>query len=84
MEVYFKPQSRHLNVKVRSYRTDQEVFYRLLIYTNDVDLYQKIKNWKEFYNFSHPYGAIKSKPPYKKIRCTLKSVYNCLLKVKAS
>jgi hypothetical protein len=35
-----------------------------LAYTDDVDLYQKTKNWKEFYNFSRPFGAIKSKPPY--------------------
>jgi transposase len=39
--VYIKPRSPQLNGKVeRSHRSDQEEFYQLLTYTDDVDLYK--------------------------------------------
>jgi len=42
--VYIKPRSPQLNGKVeRSHRTDQEEFYQLLTYTDDVDLKKKIE-----------------------------------------
>ena len=42
--VYIKPRTPQLNGKVeRSHRTDQEEFYQLLTYTDDVDLN---KNWR--------------------------------------
>ena len=51
--VYIKPQSPQLNGKVeRSHRTDQEEFYQLLTYTDDVDLNQKLKAWEQFYNLN--------------------------------
>jgi transposase InsO family protein len=41
--VYIKPRSPQLNGKVkRSLRTDQEEFYQLLTYTDDVDLNEKL------------------------------------------
>jgi len=41
--VYIKPRSPQLNGKVeRSHRTDQEEFYQLLTYTDDVDLNKKL------------------------------------------
>ena len=47
--VYIKPRSPQLNGKVeRSHRSDQEEFYQLLIYTDDVDLNKKLSQWEEF------------------------------------
>lgn len=41
--VYIRPRSPQLNGKVeRSHRTDQEEFYQLLTYTDDVDLNEKL------------------------------------------
>ena len=56
--VYIKPRSPQLNGKVeRSHRSDQEEFYQLLTYTNDVDLNEKLAAWEQFYNLSRPHGA---------------------------
>jgi transposase InsO family protein len=44
--VYIKPRSPQLNGKVeRSHRTDQEEFYQLLTYSDDVDLNKKLEAW---------------------------------------
>ena len=73
--VYIKPRSPQLNGKVeRSHRTDQEEFYQLLTYTDDVDLNKKLKNWEEFYNFNRPHGVFEGKTPYEKLNSILKSI----------
>lgn len=73
--VYIKPRSPQLNGKVeRSHRTDQEEFYQLLTYTDDVDLNKKLKNWEEFYNFNRPHGAFEGKSPYEKLNSILKYI----------
>jgi len=73
--VYIKPRSPQLNGKVeRSHRTDQEEFYQLLSYTDDVDVNKKLKNWEEFYNFNRPHGAFEGKTPYEKLNSILKSI----------
>jgi transposase InsO family protein len=62
---YIKPRSPQLNGKVeRSHRSDQEEFYQLLSYKDDVDLEEKLQEWEKFYNFSRPHGAHKGKTPY--------------------
>ena len=67
--VYIKPRSPQLNGKVeRSHRSDQEEFYQLLDYTDDVDLKSKLAEWEKFYNFSRPHGAFKGKTPYEALR----------------
>jgi transposase InsO family protein len=53
---------------VRSHRSDQEEFYQLLTYRDDVDLEAKLKEWEGFYNFSRPHGAFKEKSPYEALR----------------
>ncbi len=71
--VYIKPGSPQLNGKVeRSHRSDQEEFYQLLTYTDDVDLNKKLATWEEFYNFNRPHGAHKGKTPYEALRAMLK------------
>ena len=63
--VYIKPRSPQLNGKVeRSHRSDQEEFYQLLTYKDDVDLEEKLAEWERFYNFSRPHGAHRGKTPY--------------------
>jgi len=70
--VYIKPRSPQLNGKVeRSHRTDQEEFYQLLTYTDDVDLNEKLKAWEIFYNFNRPHGAFEGKTPYEALKSTL-------------
>jgi transposase InsO family protein len=70
--VYIKPRSPQLNGKVeRSHRSDQEEFYQLLTYTDDVDLNKKLATWEAFYNFSRPHGAHDGKTPYEALRCLL-------------
>jgi len=70
--VYIKPRSPQLNGKVeRSHRTDQEEFYQLLTYTDDVDLNKKLTEWERFYNLDRPHGAFKGKTPYEALRSML-------------
>ena len=67
--VYIKPRSPQLNGKVeRSHRSDQEEFYQLLNYKNDVDLEKKLSEWEQFYNFARPHGAHKGNTPYESLR----------------
>ena len=69
--VYIKPRSPQLNGKVeRSHRTDQEEFYQLLTYTDDVDLNEKLEAWENFYNFNRTHGAFEGKTPYEALKCT--------------
>ena len=71
--VYIKPRSPQLNGKVeRSHRTDQEEFYQLLTYTDDVDLNNKLTEWEKFYNFNRPHGAFDGDTPYEALRSVLK------------
>lgn len=66
---YIKPASPQLNGKVeRSHRSDQEEFYQLLTYKDDVDLKAKLGEWERFYNLSRPHGAFKGKTPYEALR----------------
>jgi len=70
--VYIKPRSPQLNGKVeRSHRTDQQEFYQLLTYTDDVDLNIKLEAWERFYNFDRPHGAFAGKTPYEVLRSLL-------------
>ena len=67
--VYIKPRTPQLNGKVeRSHRTDQEEFYQLLTYTDDVDLNKKLAAWENFYNFSRPHGAHGGQTPYEALK----------------
>jgi len=70
--VYIKPRSPQLNGKVeRSHRSDQEEFYQLLSYKDDVDLNKKLDAWEQFYNFNRPHGAFNGKTPYEVLRSIL-------------
>ena len=69
LDVYIKPRSPQLNGKVeRSHRSDQEEFYQLLNYKNDVNLKKKLSEWEQFYNFARPHGAHQGKTPYEFLR----------------
>ncbi|WP_051908629.1 IS481 family transposase [Candidatus Odyssella acanthamoebae] len=49
--VYIKPRSPHLNGKVeRSHGTDQQEFYQLINFTDDIDIRKKLQEWEKFYN----------------------------------
>ena len=52
----------------RSQRSDQEEFYQLLDYTDDVDLKRNLADWEKFYNFARPHGAFNGKTPYEALR----------------
>ena len=70
--VYIKPRSPQLNGKVdRSHRSDQEEFYQLLTYTDDVDLNSKLARWEAFCNHNRPHGAHGGKTPYEALRATI-------------
>jgi len=67
--VYIKPRKPNLNGKVeRSHLTDEQEFYQLLSYTNDVDLGEKLKVWENFYNLSRPHSSLNGKTPYEVMR----------------
>ena len=69
---YIKPRSPQLNGKVeRSHGIDQQEFYQLLTYTDDVDLNKKLESWEQFYNFDRPHGAFEGKTPYEVMRSLL-------------
>lgn len=66
---YIKRGTPQLNGKVeRSHRSDQEEFYQLLSYKDDVDLEAKLGEWENFYNFNRPHGAFNGKTPYEALR----------------
>lgn len=66
---YIRKGTPQLNGKVeRSHRSDQQEFYQLLSYKNDVDLVDKLDEWEKFYNFHRPHGAHKGKTPYEALR----------------
>lgn len=66
---YIKPRSPQLNGKVeRSHRTDEQEFYQLLTYKDDVDLNAKLAEWESFYNLSRPHGAFNGRAPYEILR----------------
>src|SRR5664279_6212166 len=66
---YIKKGTPQLNGKVeRSHRSDQEEFYQLLSYKDDVDLETKLEEWENFYNFNRPHGAFNGKTPYEALR----------------
>jgi Integrase core domain len=63
--VYIKPRTPRLNGKVeRSHSTDQQEFYQLLSYKDDVDLEAKLIEWETFYNCHRPHASLKGKTPY--------------------
>jgi transposase InsO family protein len=70
--VYIKARTPQLNGKVeRSHRTDQEEFYQLLTYTDDVDLNGKLAQWETFYNLNRPHTAHRGKSPYEVMKSLL-------------
>ena len=70
--IYFKPRSPQLNGKVeRSHQTDQQEFYQLLTYTDDVDLKRKLEACEQFYNLDRPHGAFAGKTPHEVLRSLL-------------
>jgi transposase InsO family protein len=70
--VYIKPRSPELNGKVeRSHRSDQEEFYQLLTYKDDVDLSKKLEEWERFYNYHRPHGAFQGKTPNEALKALL-------------
>jgi len=72
---YIKPSSPQLNGKVeRSHRSDEQEFYQLLSYKDDVDLTEKLAEWERFYNLARPHGAHNGKTPYEALREKLQSV----------
>jgi transposase InsO family protein len=67
--IYIKPRTPRLNGKVeRSHRIDDQEFYQLLEYKDDVDLEKKMTIWENFYNFQRPHGAHVGKTPYEALR----------------
>jgi len=67
--VYIKKGTPRLNGKVeRSHRIDQEEFYQLLTYKDDVDLEKKMNTWENFYNFDRPHSAHSGKAPYEALK----------------
>jgi len=72
--LYIKKASPHLNGKVeRSHLTDQNEFYQLLEYKDDIDIEKKLKEWENFYNCRRPNGALKGKTPYEVLKEKLTS-----------
>jgi len=67
--VYIKARSPQLNGKVeRSHRSDQEEFYQLLTYKDDVDLEAKLAEWQRCYILARLHDAHKGKTPYEALR----------------
>ena len=70
--IYIKPRTPQLNGKVeRSHRTDQQEFYQLLDYKDNVDLEVKLRAWENFYNFHRPHKSHDGKTPYEVMKCLL-------------
>jgi hypothetical protein len=61
----------------RSHRIDQEEFYQLLTYKDDVDLEKKMNTWENFYNFDRPHSAHSGKTLYEALKEKLKLKTDC-------
>ena len=67
--VYIRPRIPNLNGKVeRSHLTDEQEFYQLITYKDDVDLSKKLEEWEIFYNYCRPHTAHDGKTPYEILR----------------
>jgi len=67
--IHIVPSSPQLNGKVeRSHRTDEQEFYQLFTYEDDVDFSTKLAEWESFYDLSRPHGAFDGKAPYEILR----------------
>jgi transposase InsO family protein len=76
--VYIRARTPQLNDKVeRSHRSDQEEFYQLLAYTDDVDLKAKLAAWEHFYNYNRPHAALNGRTPYEILKCLLGESHTC-------
>ena len=59
---YIKPCTPRLNGKVEwLHLTDEQEFYQLLVYTDDVDLNKKLAEWENSYNLSRPHERLPAK-----------------------
>ena len=68
-QVCIKPVSPNLNGEVEcSHLTDKFEFYRLLDYTDDVDLREELVVWEDFYNVHRPHGDLGGRTPYEVLR----------------
>ena len=66
---YIKKGTPRLNGKVeRSLRTDDQEFYQLLSFKDDMDLERKLKTWERFYNLHRPHSAHDGKTPYEVLK----------------
>jgi transposase InsO family protein len=66
---YIKKGTSRLNGKVeRSLRTDDQEFYQLLSFKDDVDLENKLKIRERFYNLHRPHSAHDGKTPYEVLK----------------
>jgi len=66
---YIRVRTPRLNGKVeRSHGTDQQEFYQLISYKDDVDLEAKLEEWERFYNYHRPHSAHFGKSPYEALR----------------
>jgi hypothetical protein len=57
--------------KLRTYldtAIDDQEFYQLLKYKDDVNLEKKLAFWERFYNLEGPHGAPGGKTPYEILR----------------
>jgi transposase InsO family protein len=71
---YIKPRTPRLNGKVeRSHGTDEQEFYQLLTYTDDVDLQAKLAEWEQFYNVHRPHRSLAGRTPFEILREKLES-----------
>lgn len=67
--VYIKPGSPNLNGGVeRSHLTDKREFYRLLEFTDDIDLAEKLAAWEDFCNVHRPHGGLGGLTPYEVLK----------------
>jgi transposase InsO family protein len=69
---YIKPRRPRLNGKVeRSYRIDDDEFYKMLegVVIDDTNLYnKKLKEWENFYNYDRLHGTLAGQTPYERFR----------------
>ena len=55
----------------RSHRKDEDEFFQLLTYTDDVDLNKKLEVWEQFNDMDRPHAALDGQTPYEVMRSLL-------------
>lgn len=74
---YIKPRTPRLNGKIeRSFKVDDEEFYKNLVILDKEHIEKRIKEWENYYNFYRPHGSLNGMTPFERLKSFLENIKN--------